>query len=94
MEIIAEGSHRVADIIKRLLTFARQHKPLKAMVNINELIENTLNMRNYVLKTNNINVSIQCDKKMPLIAIDPGQIQQVFLNLVINAEYAIKKSAG
>jgi PAS domain S-box-containing protein len=92
VEIIAEGSHRVADIIKRLLTFARQHKPLKAMVNINELIENTLNMRNYVLKTNNINVNIQCDKEMPLIAIDPGQIQQVFLNLVINAEYAMKKS--
>ena len=62
------------------------------MVNINELIENTLNMRNYVLKTNNINVNIQYDKEMPLIAIDPGQIQQVFLNLVINAEYAMKKS--
>jgi PAS domain S-box-containing protein len=92
VEIIADGSRRVADIVKRLLTFARQHKPVKAMVDINELIENTLNMRNYVLKTNNIDVDIQYDKEVPLIAIDPGQIQQVFLNLIINAEYAMKKS--
>jgi PAS domain S-box-containing protein len=92
VEIIADGSRRVADIVKRLLTFARQHKPLKAMVNINELIDNTLNMRNYVLKTNNIDVNVQYDTAIPLIALDPGQIQQVFLNLIINAEYAMKKS--
>jgi PAS domain S-box-containing protein len=92
VEIIADGSRRVADIVKRLLTFARQHKPVKAMVNINELIENTLNMRNYVLKTNNIDVITQFDTSLPLITIDPGQIQQVFLNLIINAEYAMKKS--
>jgi PAS domain S-box-containing protein len=49
VEIIADGSRRVADIVKRLLTFARQQKPLKAMVDINTLIDNTLNMRNYVL---------------------------------------------
>jgi PAS domain S-box-containing protein len=92
VEIIASGSRRVADIVKRLLTFARQHKPAKAMVNINELIENTLNMRNYVLKTFNIDVNIQYDKNIPLINIDPGQIQQVFLNLIINSEYSMKKS--
>jgi PAS domain S-box-containing protein len=92
VEIIASGSRRVADIVKRLLTFARQHKPAKAMVNVNELIENTLNMRNYVLKTYNIDVNVQYDKDMPLISIDPGQIQQVFLNLIINAEYSMKKT--
>jgi CheY-like chemotaxis protein len=92
VEIIASGSRRVADIVKRLLTFARQHKPAKAMVNVNELIENTLNMRNYVLKTYNIDVNVQYDTNIPLINIDPGQIQQVFLNLIINAEYSMKKT--
>ncbi|MDD4923453.1 MAG: response regulator [Dehalococcoidales bacterium] len=92
VEIIANGSRRVADIVKRLLTFARQHKPAKAMVNVNELIENTLNMRNYVLKTNNIDVNVQYDTGIPLITIDPGQIQQVFLNLIINAEYSMRKT--
>jgi PAS domain S-box-containing protein len=92
VEIIAEGSRRVADIVKRLLTFARQQKPLKAMVDINTLIDNTLNMRNYVLKTSNISVNTVYDTTLPLITVDPGQIQQVVLNLIINAEYFIKKS--
>ena len=91
VEIIADGSRRVADIVKRLLTFARQHKPVRAMVNINDLIANTLNMRIYVLKTNNINVITEYDETLPLITIDPGQIQQVFLNLIVNAEYSMKK---
>jgi PAS domain S-box-containing protein len=92
VEIIADGSRRVADIVKRLLTFARQHKPVKAMVDINALIDNTLNMRNYVLKTNNISVNTNYDLNLPLITVDPGQIQQVFLNLIINAEYSMKKT--
>ena len=92
VEIIADGSRRVADIVKRLLTFARQHKPVRAMVNINDLIANTLNMRSYVLKTNNINVITEYDATLPLITIDPGQIQQVFLNLIVNAEYSMKKT--
>jgi CheY-like chemotaxis protein len=92
VEIIADGSRRVADIVKRLLTFARQHKPVRAMVNINDLIANTLNMRSYVLKTNNINVITEYDETLPLITIDPGQIQQVFLNLIVNAEYSMKKT--
>ena len=92
VEIIADGSRRVADIVKRLLTFARQNKPVRAMVNINDLIANTLNMRSYVLKTNNINVITEYDETLPLITIDPGQIQQVFLNLIVNAEYSMKKT--
>ena len=51
LKLIANGSQRVADIVKRLLTFARQAKPLKTMANLNELIENTLKLREYVLKT-------------------------------------------
>ncbi|MFA5629010.1 MAG: ATP-binding protein [Dehalococcoidales bacterium] len=92
VKIIAESSHRVADIIKRLLTFSRQHKPMKTVANINSLIDNILHMRSYVLKSDNINVVTEYDQTLPLIEMDPGQIQQVFLNLIINAEYAVKKA--
>jgi len=47
---ISEGSRRVADIIKRLLTFARQTKPHKTTVDLNEIIDNTLKLRAYYLK--------------------------------------------
>ena len=92
--LIADGSQRVADIVKRLLTFARQSKPIKAVANINELIENTLKFREYVLKTNSIDVVTRLDPELPWSVVDPGQLQQVFLNLIVNAEQAMKKSHG
>jgi PAS domain S-box-containing protein len=92
VHIIADGSQRVADILKKLLTFARQSKPVKTAANINELIENTLELRSYELKTSSIEVVTRLDPGLPLIVVDPGQMQQVFINLIVNAEHAIKEA--
>jgi PAS domain S-box-containing protein len=92
--MIADGSQRVANIVKRLLTFARQSKPVKTLANLNELIENTLKLREYVLKTNSIKVVTMFDPELPWSVVDPGQLQQVFLNLIVNAEQAMKKAHG
>jgi PAS domain S-box-containing protein len=94
IRVIADGSRRVADIVKRLLTFARQTKPIKTLANLNELIENTLKLRDYVLKTANIEVVKRFDPELPWSIVDPGQLQQVFLNLIVNAEQAMKKAHG
>jgi PAS domain S-box-containing protein len=94
LKLIVDSSQRVADIVKRLLTFARQAKPVKTVANLNELIDNTLKLREYVLKTNNINVVTRFDPELPLSVVDPGQMQQVFLNLIVNAEQAMKKAHG
>ena len=94
VRIIADGSQRVADIVKRLLTFARQTKPIKTLANLNELIENTLKLRDYVLKTANIDVVTRFDPELPWSVVDPGQLQQVFLNLIVNAEQAMKEAHG
>ena len=94
LKIIADGSQQVADIVKRLLTFARQTKPVKTSVNLNELIDNTLKLRGYVLKTANINVVTKFDPELPWSVVDPGQMQQVFVNLIVNAEQAMKKAHG
>jgi PAS domain S-box-containing protein len=94
IRIIADGSQRVASIVKRLLTFARQTKPDRTLANVNELIDNTLKLRDYVLKTSNIEVVTRFDPELPWSVIDPGQIQQVFLNLIVNAEQAMKKAQG
>jgi len=94
LKLIADGSQRVADIVKRLLTFARQTKPTKTSVNLNELIDNTLKLRSYVLKTANINVVTRFDPELPLLLVDPGQMQQVFVNLIVNAEQSMKKAHG
>jgi PAS domain S-box-containing protein len=94
VKVIAEGGKRVKDIVKRLLAFARQNKPMKTMASINELIETTLDLRSYVLRTANIEVVKQLDPDLPWQVVDPGQMQQVFLNIIVNAEYAMKKARG
>jgi PAS domain S-box-containing protein len=94
LKIIADGGNRVKDIVKRMLTFARQIKPIRTSANIHELIDSTLEIRSYVLKTANIEVVKYYDPDLPWVTVDPGQMQQVFLNLIVNAEYAMKKAHG
>ena len=94
LRLITDSSQRVAEIVKRLLTFARQAKPVKSLVNLNELIDNTIKLRSYVLKTADIKVFTRFDRDLPLSVVDPGQLQQVFLNLIVNAEQAMKEAHG
>ncbi len=94
LEIINNDAQRVAGIVNRLLTFARQHKPERKYVNINEIMANTLELRAYALKTNNIQVTTLLDSDLPGTMADGGQLQQVFLNIIINAELEMKLAHG
>jgi signal transduction histidine kinase len=73
--------------VKNLLTFARKHAPVKQMVNINAIIEKVLGLRAYEQKVNNIQVDTHLDPDLPEVMADYFQLQQVFLNIVINAEH-------
>ena len=90
VEIINEGAQRVANIVKKLLVFARQTRPEQRYVNINELIRNTLDLQAYALAANNIKVTLQLARDLPMTTADPSQLQQVFLNLIMNAETEMK----
>jgi len=57
-------------------------------------LQNTLKLRDYVLKTANIEVVTRFDPELPWSIVDPGQLQQVFLNLIVNAEQEMKKAHG
>jgi len=92
--IIADGAQRVASIVKRLLTFARQRKPERKYININEIIEATLDLRAYEMETNNIEGSTQLAPDLPWTMADTSQLQQVFLNIIINAETEMKLAHG
>jgi signal transduction histidine kinase len=90
LKVINEGAQRVASIVKRLLAFARQTKPARTHVDINDLINGVLQLREYNLKANNITVTTTLDPALPITMADAGQLQQVFLNLIINAETEMK----
>jgi len=92
--IICDGSKRVADIVKGLLAFARQHKPERSYTDINGIIESTLTLRRYSLETGNIEVSTSLDAELPWTTADTGQLQQVFINIIVNAETEMRKAHG
>ena len=91
---INDGARRVAGIVRTLLAFSRQTKPQQKLVDINELIESTLILRAYHLRVNNIEVVTRLATDVLETVADPGQIQQVLLNLIVNAEMEMKLARG
>jgi len=87
LEIIYNEAQRAAVVTKNLLAFARKHKPVKQLSQINDIIEDVLKLRTYEHKIHDIKVEKQLAPDLPESLVDPFQIQQVFFNIVINAEY-------
>ncbi|MFC1965882.1 response regulator [Chloroflexota bacterium] len=86
INLIHEGALRVAGITDRMLSFARQYKPERTSVNINKIIETTLAMRTYAMESSSIKLTTRLDPDLPVTIADSGQLQQVFLNIILNAE--------
>jgi two-component system NtrC family sensor kinase len=86
----AQRTHR---IVQNLLSFARQHKPERLPTRVNQILEDTLALRDYDLRMSNIRVHLNLAEDLPLMSADPHQLQQVFLNMVNNAVDAILESS-
>lgn len=92
VEVINDGASRTAGIVEKLLTFARRNKPGKEYVDINSIVSSTVDIRTYEMRTNNIEVTTELAPDLPLTMANVGQLQQVFLNIIINAEQAMIES--
>jgi len=86
---IQEQAERAAHIIGALLDFARQRPPARREVNINEIIEQSLDLQSYEMEVENIQVKKELDPDLPATAGDPYQLQQAFLNIIVNARQAM-----
>ncbi|MFI5323437.1 MAG: PAS domain S-box protein [Thermodesulfobacteriota bacterium] len=82
-------SERAKKVIQNMLSFARKHSPVKEVVQVNDILEKTLGLTDYELRKNSINVVKDLDPDLPEIVGDPNQLQQVFLNLIINSQQAM-----
>jgi PAS domain S-box-containing protein len=82
----AQRTHRV---VQNLLSFARQRKPQREEVDIRKVLDETLALRDYDLKSNNIAVVREAPSEPAMVVADPHQIEQVFLNIINNAVDAI-----
>lgn len=78
----AQRTHRV---VQNLLSFARQRKPHKQQVDICKVVDETLALRDYDLKVNDIKLEREVETSIPAVTADPHQLEQVFLNIINNA---------
>ncbi|MGA2667860.1 MAG: cache domain-containing protein [Ignavibacteria bacterium] len=91
VEVIVKETIRCREIVKRLLDFARQTKPQKKLTNINSLIDNIILLVRNQSSFRNITIEKNLDENIPEIMADLDQIQQVFINLILNASDAMNE---
>jgi PAS domain S-box-containing protein len=94
LDVILQESIRSSKIVGGLLAFAREHKPERSMVNLNSIILESVRLKEYDLKVNNIDLELSLADNLPETSADPYQIQQVFINLINNARDALVTDQG
>ena len=82
-------AHRAHKIVQNLLSFARQHRPQRIHVDLRNVVEETIGLRDYEMKAHKIVVERDFQSGLPAVMADPHQLEQVFLNIINNATDAI-----
>jgi two-component system NtrC family sensor kinase len=94
VETIYREAQRAAKITRNLLSFGRRYAPEKSLISINEVIERTLDINAHRLQVNNIGAAVKLEPGLPKTMADPDQMQQVFVNIINNAEQAMLGGQG
>jgi len=85
-----DGLRRVQKIVRQLLDFSQQHEPELSSTNINAVVERVLVLTNHALLANQIRLDKQLRSDLPQLMVDRHMIEQVLMNLILNAVQAIK----
>jgi len=87
---IVVQANRCRDIIRGLLDFSRQKNPDKTLCKVNNLLHSCISLVENQAIFHNIEIVMNLDDSLPMVVVDPSQIERVFLNLIINAAEAME----
>ena len=90
---IAEESGRAASIVRNLLAFARRQTAARAPQDVTELMQRVLDLRTYEFRLSSIELVTEFETWLPPVVADGSQLQQALLNLILNAERAMRGRA-
>lgn len=94
LEVIVRETMRCREIVKGLLDFARQSQPEKRKSDINEVIKRSVRILQNQFKRNHVKLEEQLDPALPHVNVDVDQMQQVLVNLLLNANDAMAEKGG
>jgi PAS domain S-box-containing protein len=95
LETISHETGRAAKIVRDLLSLARKREEQRrAAVNLNDVVGYIARTRRYSLETHGITCTLRLDADVPLVFGDRTQLEQVVLNLLNNAEHAVRSERG
>jgi PAS domain S-box-containing protein len=91
LEMLQQQARRAVEIVQNLMYFSRPPTPGKAAIDLNELVQRTLHLHAYSLRKSNITVDFLAESSIPSVTGDAHQLMQVFLNLILNSEQAMRE---
>jgi len=91
LNIVVQQTERITKIIQQLLGFVRKKKPEQRALNLSPLLENTLDFLDQQIQKQKVKVVKELRDHLPDVTGDPDQLQQVFLNLILNAIQSMPK---
>jgi two-component system NtrC family sensor kinase len=94
LDLVIRETKRCAAIIRRLLDFAREKAPEKKFADINQIIENTVRIVEQPAHLHNIEIIMDLDRELPLVWVEPDLIEQVIMNMLVNAQHAIEEEGS
>ena len=89
LQMVYDEATRIGRITSNLLAFARAGGKQRTLLDLNDIVRRTYALRSYHLSTLNITMSLELDPSEPKIWADASELQQMLLNLLINAEQAL-----
>jgi PAS domain S-box-containing protein len=92
VRLIKREADRAVGVIRDLLIFSRKTGPTRSLIDVNEMVDLTLRLRGYSLRSAGIDLRVELGSDLPAIPGDDQRLQQVLLNLIVNAEYALQRS--